>query len=47
MVNSNTNSDTTIPDSPIGPMDVGYILFTIPFIVFCIALVGMVVASYF
>ena len=40
--NNSINDNSKMDDEPIGPMEVGYILFTAPFILFCIGLVFMV-----
>lgn len=46
--NSNIHDDDNyMDDKRIGPMEVGYIFATIPFILFCIVLGILVVASYF
>lgn len=40
---NNSNSDSSLDNQAIGPMEIGYILFTAPFILFCIGLALMVI----
>ena len=43
MANRNNPDSDDLSNEPIGPMDIGYLIFTAPFILFCIGLVFMVV----
>lgn len=43
MANSNNSDTNNLSNETIGPMEIGYILFTAPFILFCIGLALMVI----